>query len=218
MENISKVFNKDCLIYMQTIPNKFFDLAIFDPPYGLPSKSTHERGKLKYRCLNRGRIQQWDFVPAKEYFDELFRVSKNQIIWGGNYFSLPPCRCVIAWDKCQPWENFSQVEIAWTSFDKPAKLFRYDNRLGRKIHPTQKPIELYTWLLKVFAQEGDTILDTQLGSGSSRIAAYRGGYNFYGCEINKEYFDAQEDRFRSECLGEIKTKDGRIFKQLELFQ
>lgn len=133
----------DCMEYMKSISDKFFDLAIVDPPYGLDKKSTHGRGKLKNRCLNSGNIQRWDTRPSKEYFEELFRVSKNQIIWGGNYFNLPPTRCIICWDKMQPWPNFSQIEIAWTSFNSPAKIFKYDNRTDDKIHPTQKPISLY---------------------------------------------------------------------------
>ncbi len=162
-------------------------------------------------------MQRWDIRPTKEYFEELFRVSKNQIIWGGNYFNLPSCRCFICWDKKQPWKNFSQCEYAWTSFDKPAKLVAISNRGGdadrNKFHPTQKPIKLYQWILEKFAKPGDKILDTHLGSGSSRIAAYRMGFDFYGTEIDKEYFDEQEKRFRRECFGEIKTSEGIIVQQ-----
>lgn len=214
---ISKVYNMDCMDYMKSIPDKFFELAIVDPPYGLDKKSTHERGKLKNRCLNRGNIQRWDIRPTKEYFDELFRVSKNQIIWGGNYFPLPPTRCFVCWDKKQVWENFSQCEFAWTSFDCPASIIHLSNTGGNnkesKIHPTQKPIKLYQWIFEKFAKPGDKILDTHLGSGSSRIAAYRMGFDFYGTEIDKEYFDEQEKRFRKECLGEIKTPEGIIVQQ-----
>lgn len=197
---MSEVFNIDCLEYMRSLDNKSFDLAIVDPPYGLPKSSTHGRGKLKDRILNADSIHEWDIAPSNEYFDELFRVSKNQIIWGGNYFGLPPTRCVVCLDKMQPWENFSQIELAWTSFDKPAALYRFDNRTKDKIHPTQKPVELYAWLLRKYAKEGDRILDTHLGSGSSRIAAYKMGYDFVGCEINKRYFNLQEQRFNDECV------------------
>ena len=221
MKPISEVYNIDCLEYMRKQPDKRFGIAIVDPPYGLPAKSTHGRGKLKNRSLNRGNIHQWDFRPPKEYFDELFRVSKNQIIWGGNYFELPPCRCFVCWDKQQVWENFSQCEMAWTSFDKPAKLITISNRGGHidKVnwHPTCKPIELYSYLLKTFAKKGDVILDTHLGSGSSRIAAYMMGFEFYGCEISTEYFYKAEERFRNECLKEVKLKNGKTFKQLQLF-
>lgn len=125
---ISKIFNQDCMEYMKDIPDKFFELAIVDPPYGLDKKSTHGRGKLKDRCLNRGNIQAWDVRPDESYFNELFRVSRNQIIWGGNYFNLPPTRCFVCWDKQQVWENFSQCELAWTSFNKPAKHVTIPNR------------------------------------------------------------------------------------------
>ena len=122
-------------------------------------------------------------------------MSKNQIIFGGNYFDLPPTRGFIVWDKCQPFQSFSACEFAWTSFTVPAKIFRFDNRTSGKIHPTQKPVELYKWILATFAKSGDSILDTHLGSGSSRIAAYDMGFNFTGTEIDTEYFNAQEVRF-----------------------
>lgn len=174
-------------------------------------------GKLKGRLLNQSHFDWDNEIPSQEVFDEVFRVSKNQIIWGGNYFPLPPTRCVVCWDKVQPWENFSQVELAWTSFDMPAKLFRFDNRGWSKWHPTGKPVELYAWLLKNFANAGDKILDPMMGGGTSRIAAYKMGLDYLGCEINKTYFDLAEEHFRSECLGEVRLKDGRVFKQLTLF-
>ena len=156
-------------------------------------------GKLKNRSLNTMNCD-WDYEkPSAEYFEQLFRVSKNQIIWGGNYFDLPPTRCFIVWNKNQPWENFSQAELAWTSFDKPAKLFTYSNRGGanseKKIHPTQKPYYLYDYCLKHFANKGDKILDTHLGSGISRIAAYKCGYSFVGIEIDTTYFNESEILF-----------------------
>lgn len=212
----------DCIEYMKSIPDKFFDLAIVDPPYGLDKKSTHGRGKLKDRCLNRGNIHRWDIRPTEEYFTLLRRVSRNQIIWGGNYFKLPPTRCFVCWDKQQVWENFSQCEIAWTSFNYPAKHVTIPNRGGKsdvgKFHPTQKPTALYSYLLKTFATGCKSIFDSHLGSGSSRIAAYKLGYDFYGCEIDKEYFDAQEERFRKECLGEQKISQNKIIKQTTLWQ
>lgn len=151
----SQVYNIDCMQYMATVPDGYFDIAIVDPPYGLDKKSTQGSGKLKGRALNRGNISAWDVAPSEEYFAELRRVSKHQIIWGGNYFDLPPCRCFVVWDKQQPWENFSQAEFAWTSFDKPAKLVTIP-KSGReqKIHPTQKPVELYAYILRTFAVGG----------------------------------------------------------------
>ena len=157
----------DCMQGMRQFPDKYFDVAIVDPPYGInapdmamgtnkvrtgngyPAESTADRLKRD------GQTRDWDkAAPGPEYFAELFRVSKNQIIWGGNYFSLPPTRGIVVWDKVQPWEAFSQVEIAWTSYDVPAKLFRYSNTGGanaeKKIHPTQKPIALYEYLISAF--------------------------------------------------------------------
>ena len=191
----SIVHNIDCMLGMQQYPDKHFNLAIVDPPYGLPKSSTHGRGKLKNRILNTGNIQTWDVAPDAAYFQELFRVSKNQIIWGGNYFGLPPTRGFVVWDKKQPWPNMSRCEYAWTSFQTVSRMFEMRN-MGKKIHPTQKPVELYSWLLLWYAKAGDTILDTHLGSGSSRIAAYKAGFDFTGFEISKEYFAAQEERFK----------------------
>lgn len=218
---ISHVFNMDCMEAMRQMPDNAFDLAVVDPPYGIGAdnfkngagasknggklyQSTAVKmknrlntgsGKLKNRLLNQSDCS-WDSEPPqKEYFNELFRVSKNQIIWGGNYFDLPPTRGIIVWDKVQPWENFSQVELAWTSFDRPAALFKMCNTMSGKIHPTQKPVALYEWLFKKYAKPGDKILDTHLGSGSSRIAAYENNLDFYGYEIDEFYFKLQEDWF-----------------------
>lgn len=211
--------------YMKTIPDKFFDLGVVDPPYGINAdnfnngtgkktggkgdstavklkkgKLNQGAGKLKDRLLNKSDCG-WDFSPpSKEYFDELFRVCENCIIWGGNYFDLPPTRGIIVWDKVQPWENFSQVEMAWTSFNKPAALFQYCNAGGvnreEKIHPTQKPIALYTWIYKKYSKVGDKIFDSHMGSQSSRIAAYKAGLDYYGCEIDETYFKLGEERFQ----------------------
>ena len=238
---MTQVYNMDCLEYMRKCPDKIFDLAIVDPPYGInaPNMKMGEHagyestatklkkgrlnqgaGKLKNRALQMLPVE-WDYAPpSQEYFDELFRVSKNQIIWGGNYFHLPPTRGIICWDKMQPWDNFSQVELAWTSFDCPAKLFKYSTTGGanaeKKIHPTQKPVALYGWILKTFAKAGDKILDTHLGSGSSRIAAYKMGFDFWATEIDVGYFISQNERFRSICCGEIKTEKGTLV-QTSLF-
>lgn len=216
MTPVSEIHNLDCMEYMKTVPDKWFNLCICDPPYGLPKDSSHGRGKLKHRIFNVMDITVWDLAPTQEYFNELFRISKNQIIWGGNYFDLPPTRGIVCWDKVQPFENFSQIEYAWTSFSVPAKLFRFDNRTKEKIHPTQKPVELYHYLLKTFAKQGDKIFDSHLGSGSSRIAAYRLEFDFYATEIDKQYFDNQEKRFRKECFGEVRLSDNAVVKQLSM--
>ena len=157
-------------------------------------------GKLKNRILNSMSCD-WDAKkPSLQYFKELFRVSKNQIIWGGNYFKLPPSRGFIIWNKNQPWDNFSQAECAWTSFDCPSKLFTYSNRGGanteKKIHPTQKPYYLYNFCLKHFAKKGDKILDTHLGSGTNRISCYKNGFDFTGIEIDKDIFEASGELFK----------------------
>ena len=246
---VSEVYNMDCMEYMRSIPDKFFELAVVDPPYGINApnmtmgtnlnrkdggyngQSVAQRlkkgrlnsgaGKLKNRVLNTMACD-WDFSPpSQRYFDELFRVSQNQVIWGGNYFCLPPSRGIVCWDKVQPWDNFSQFELAWTSFDCPASIVRLSSRGGankeEKIHPTQKPVKLYQWILGKFAKTGDKILDTHLGSGSARIAAYRMGFDFYATEIDKGYFDAQERRFKESCLGEIETPEG-VIVQRRLFE
>lgn len=191
------------MIGMAEFPDNYFDLAVVDPPYGIGGNLSHSnrslngKGKLKNRILNIGNTK-WDIAPTKHYFLELFRVSKNQIIWGGNYFNLPTYRCVIVWDKMNPWENFSQVEIAWASHNKPAKIFKYDNRTGGKIHPTQKPVALYKWIYKNYLPQGGKVIDTHLGSGSNRIAANdAGNIDFYGYEIDKDYYEAQEKRFKN---------------------
>jgi site-specific DNA-methyltransferase (adenine-specific) len=183
------LYQSDCMDYMRSLPDGAFELAIVDPPYGLPSDSVNGRGKLKNRIMNMDGMA-WDIAPTAEYFEELKRVSENQIIWGGNYFNLPPTRGIICWDKVQPWPNFSAWEMAWTSFENVARLFKYDNRTGDKIHPTQKPEALYEWLLLNYAKPGQKILDTHLGSGSSAIAACRAGFEFVGCELNSVYFNA----------------------------
>jgi len=183
------ITNEDNMKLMARYEDNHFDLAIVDPPYGLGKKiySGGEKG-CKFHTLF-GENKWDDNIPPKEYFDELFRVSKNQIIWGGNYFDLPPTRTILCWDKKKGDNNFSMWEMAWTSFDKPAKIYR-QNSSGDRIHPTQKPIKLYEWLLMKYAKEGDKILDTHLGSGSIAIACHNLKYDLTACELDKEYYDA----------------------------
>lgn len=192
--NITAI-HSDCMDYMKDIPDKFFDLAIVDPPYGLPKDSSNGRGKLKNRIFN-GNIEHWDVAPDKSYFDELFRVSKNQIIWGGNYFDLPPTRGFVVWDKKQPFPNFSRCEYAWMSFQVPSKIFEFDNRTSDKIHPTQKPIKLYEWLLINYAKQGDKILDTHGGSFSHAIACHDLGFDLTIIEKDEDYFNAAIKRLK----------------------
>ncbi len=196
----SKVYNEDCMVGMARYPDKYFDLAIVDPPYGIGHGllSGEKRGS---KFIRTERHVDWDIVPPKSYWDELFRVSKNQIVWGGNYFLeyLGNTRCVLSWDKMQEFSG-ADFELAWTSFNLPAKTFRYSRVQAHSkgtIHPTEKPIKLYRWILKNYAKEGDKILDTHLGSGSSRIAAYEMGFDFVGFELDFDYYTAAEKRYQN---------------------
>lgn len=187
------ITHEDNMQLMARYPDKYFDLAIVDPPYGVLNK-TARGGDKKF---NKKEYSQWDVKPDDRYFKELFRVSKNQIIWGGNYFGQlwarsPYNKGFVIWDKNQPetLNNFSMAEMAWTSFDKPSKIFHFSVRKNKnKIHPTQKPIELYEWLLKMYAKPNDRILDTHLGSGTIAVACYRVGLSLTACELSEEYFE-----------------------------
>ncbi len=190
----SEVYLEDCVTALKRFNDNHFDLAIVDPPYGI--------GAGKGVGVTRGRdnqytVKDWDAsIPTKEYWDELMRVSKNQIVWGGNYMTefLRPSRGWIYWQKMMGG-NYADGELAWTSFDRNLKEFTKRSDQGNRFHPTQKPIKLYEWILHHYAEQGDLILDTHLGSGSSRIAAYKGGFNFVGFEIDQEYYEKQEKRF-----------------------
>ena len=197
MENLGNItlYNADCMEILKQTPDKYYSLCIVDPPYGINAgKMTMGSGNHKF---TKGK--DWDnSIPSKEYFDELFRVSKNQIIWGGNYFNLPLNNNWIIWDKLNPNLSFSEAELGWCSIDKNIRIFKRLSTLpdldGNKIHPTQKPVALYKWILSKYAKEGDTILDTHLGSGSSAIAAHDGGFDFTGIELDEEYYNAAKDR------------------------
>lgn len=187
-------YNIDCMEAMRKMPDKCFDLAVVDPPYGIGAVNMR-RGNSVIKADNK---KHWDDeAPADEYFSELFRISENQIVWGGNYFPLPPTRCILVWDKGETMygRSFAELEMAWTSFDESARLFKYNPADPARIHPTQKPVALYTWIYQRFAKPGYKILDTHLGSGSSRIAAYDAGLDFVGYEIDQHYFKAQEERY-----------------------
>ena len=186
----------DCLAAMREMPDKAFNLAIVDPPYGIGMDGRKKSSRKEYE------FKGWDIdIPNKEYFDQLFRVSKNQIIWGANYFSkyLPGSMGWIFWDKGQRIAQ-SDGELAFSSFNVAMRVVEYNRVEIQKdgaIHPTQKPVALYKWLLQNYAKPGDTILDTHLGSGSSRIAAYDMGFDFVGYELDAEYFNASEARFKN---------------------
>lgn len=188
-----EILNIDCMTYMAGLPDNAFDLAIVDPPFGLGDKlTTGGTWAAKYKTGDA----DWDKAPDEDYFKELFRVSENQIIWGGNYFNLPPSRCFLIWDKVAHMETMADCEQAWASFDKNAKIFKHvRNTIETRIHMCQKPVKLYEWILTNYAKPGQRILDTHLGSGSSAIAAHYFGVDFVGCELDKDYFDAAKKRF-----------------------
>ena len=230
----SGFYNMDCMEGMKEFPDKFFDLAIVDPPYGNainPSTNNLRGGgqqtgnsaedsaggspaticrtggswakKYQKGGIFESDIRIWDIAPDAAYFDELGRVSKNQIIWGGNYFNLPPTRCFLVWQKLTISEKFSMAmcEYAWTSFNDNAKLFActpQGTAKEKRFHPTQKPIALYTWILNLYAKEGYKILDTHVGSASSLIACYRAGLEYWGFETHKGYYQKATERLETE--------------------
>jgi len=196
------ITNEDNMLLMSRYEDNHFELAIVDPPYGIGA-SEMTMGSGKNKKYKKGK--KWDNeTPTSEYFSQLQRVSKNQIIWGGNYFSdkLNPSRCYIFWDKGINGDcDFADGELAWCSFDKVLRKapIRYKGFLGAdnvRIHPTQKPVKLYEWLLMNYAKEGDKILDTHLGSGSIALACHNLGYNLTACELDKEYYDAAMKRLK----------------------
>jgi len=201
----SEVYLEDCVTALKRYADNHFDLAIVDPPYGINYDVEQNKQAEQGRISNGGKWKKyhktnWDNeIPNAEYWNELFRVSKNQIIWGGNYFGEVVLNGVIIWNKGKNG-NMKDGEMAKTSFNTfkiydKTRVDAYINNGEPKIHPTQKPTSLYDFILKEYAKEGDLILDTHLGSGSSRIAAYKGGFNFVGFEIDCDYFNAQEKRF-----------------------
>jgi site-specific DNA-methyltransferase (adenine-specific) len=212
MSDRIKLLNIDCMEYMRSVPDKHFDLAIVDPPYGIgESGSTNKsRGKLAaakdYKPFAGGDKS----APDIEYFLELQRVSKNQIIWGANHFAdripCPASPAWIVWDKENGDSDFADCELAYSSFKRAVRRFRFQwagmlqgdmKNKEIRIHPTQKPVKLYQWLLDNYAKPGQRILDTHLGSGSSAIAAHYFGCDFVGCELDKDYYDAACERFKS---------------------
>tara|TARA_R100000734_G_scaffold10056_2_gene7570 strand:- start:159 stop:815 length:657 start_codon:yes stop_codon:yes gene_type:complete len=208
-----KITCEDNMYLMARYKDNYFDLAIVDPPYGGAGDTELENGNRfggrfdKYKTNRTGgtwaskykkEIIDWDIAPNDEYFKELFRVSKNQIIWGGNYFGLPPNRHFLIWRKLTISEKFTMAmcEYAWSSFNLNAKWIEIAPQDSNRFHPTQKPVKLYQWILENYAEKGDKILDTHLGSGSIAIACDKLGYDLTACEINKEYFDAAIERLK----------------------
>lgn len=217
---MNQAFNMDCLEAMREMPDKAFDFAVVDPPYGIGMDGGKIGGDNKGRAQNYTK-KDWDnSAPTEEYFLQLMRVSKNQIIFGANHFisKIPfDSSCWIVWDKDNTGK-FADCELAWTSFPSAVRLYRYrwngmlqENMAIKeiRIHPTQKPVALYRWIYQHYAKPGDKILDTHLGSGSSRIAAYDAGLDFCGYEIDKEYFQKQEERFeRHIAQGNLFLQEG----------
>ena len=198
---LSTVYLMDCIEGMKQFPDKIFDLAVVDPPYGIGAGSKKFINGTSKTVKDYYKENDWDTErPTQEFFTELKRVSKNQIVWGGNYFAdlLGAFRCFIFWDKTIHGNSYADGELAWTSFDGVARYYRKNiaqvNSEGR-MHPTQKPITLYDYVFTNFASEGDLILDTHLGSQSSRIAANKAGLDFVGFEIDREYYDNGNKRF-----------------------
>ena len=224
---MSEFINCDCMQLLKSLPDKAIDLAVVDPPYGGGGRELNDPDELGVHFYGRGRskkyadvrnenitaertggtwaskygtkINAWDNAPPPEYFEELFRVSKNQIIWGGNYFELPPTRCFLVWKKLTISENFTMAmcEYAWTSFNENAKLFECAPQDKTRFHPTQKPVALYEWILSRYAKEGDKILDTHAGSGSSLVACDNLGFEYIGCEIDEFYYNQAKERIEN---------------------
>lgn len=209
-DNIT-ITNECNMELMARYPDNYFELAIVDPPYGINesgSRNKSDRPTAKWKNPNSQIYKTFDdtYIPSKEYFDELFRVSKNQIIWGGNYMTefLKPSKGWIVWNKkADIKEYLSMAELAWSSFDKKCNMFDYlwagfkKKHQVERIHPTQKPVDLYKWILEHYAKQGDKILDTHLGSGSIAIACHDYGFDLTACELDKEYFDKAIERINN---------------------
>lgn len=216
MLELDKLYNLDCMQGMKEFSDKYFDLAIVDVPYGIgESNKAYLRGGRQWgnslAVATKYTRKQWDRQPPPaEYFAELMRVSKNQIIWGANHFisRIPfDSSCWIVWDKDNGTNDFADCELAWTSFNTAVRRFKYrwhgmlqENMREKevRIHPTQKPVALYAWLLERYAKYGDVILDTHVGSASSLVACYRCGFHFVGFEIDPEYYKAANERLSAE--------------------
>ena len=219
----------DCMEGMGHFPDKYFELAIVDPPYGLGDRlidGGHKKNPMeKYRKSYEEK--RWDNAPSEEYFIELSRISKNQIIWGGNYFAdnLIASSCWIIWDKVNGNNLYADCELAWTSFNSAARQFTYQwhgmlqqdmKNKETRIHPTQKPVALYTWLLQNYAKRGDKIIDTHVGSASSLIACHRMGFEYWGFELDADYFKAATERLEREKAMQPLFSPQEIYEQVGL--
>lgn len=188
----------DCMEGMKQFPDKYFELAIVDPPYGLERFKKKDGGNSKKINTFGGNTHNWNNEkPNNKYFDELFRVSKYQIIWGANNFTLPNTEYFIIWDKLQMMPSFARCEFAWTNCKVPSKIYEQRSQDDCRIHPTQKPVALYQWLLQKYAKQGYKILDTHVGSASSLIACYNMGFDYIGFEIDPDYYKAAFERLEA---------------------
>jgi site-specific DNA-methyltransferase (adenine-specific) len=199
---LNQIILADCMDIMKDIPDKYFELAIVDPEYGIGM----DGGNVGYKGFNNFKKKQWDLKrPDKKYFIELQRISQNQIIWGGNYFAdlLNPTRCFLIWDKGEGFKNrtYAEAELAWTSFDANVKIFKHDplakGDYRGKIHPTQKPVALYRWLLQNYAKPGDKIIDTHSGSGSLACACHLEKFDFLAIEKDEDYYKSSVERLET---------------------
>lgn len=237
MSAISETYNCDCYEYMRTLPDKYFDLCIADPPYGIAAdarqqnRAGKQHGNAAAASRDYGTVQSWDLqAPAQEVFDEIFRVSRHQVIFGANHFiSRMPydASCWLVWDKDNGNNGYADCELAWTSFPTAVRKFRYTwhgmiqedmKHKEQRIHPTQKSVSLYRWIIETYLPKigGGKIFDPFLGSGSSRLAAYSLDVDLYGCELDTRYYEMQQERFERECLNII-SLNGKKIKQPTLF-
>jgi site-specific DNA-methyltransferase (adenine-specific) len=198
---LNQIIHGDCLEVMKTFPDKSVDLVLTDPPYGLNSrmKGGTWGGNDMYKAMTEEG--GWDELIPQEYFDEIYRISKNQIIWGGNYYSMPPSRCWLAWEKTEKMDTLADFEMAWTSFDKLAKMFKARrNPDGKRNHPTQKPVDLMKWCLQKFSNENDLILDPFGGSCTTAVACKQLKRNYICIEKEAKYVSICHERLKQELL------------------
>jgi site-specific DNA-methyltransferase (adenine-specific) len=229
----SEVHLVDCMEFLRSVPDKFYSLAVVDPPYGIGEDGLKNHSRSKIAKSKEYTPKKWDSTaPNYAYFEQLIRVSKNQIIFGANHFiqNIPDANssCWIVWDKENGENDFADCELAWTSFDTAVRRFKFKwqgmlqgdmkNKVVR-IHPTQKPVALYDWIFRNYAKPNDTILDTHMGSQSSRISAYKAGLDFTGCELDPEYFRDGNERFRNFLLKSGTTEPDKAMpgQQINLF-
>lgn len=215
---LGRVHCVDCLEALKQLPDKCVDLVLTDPPYGLGDRLCDGGGKLRNSpfCVLYRNSSKWDIKPSEALFEQIFRVSTNQIICGGNYFGLPPTRGFVVWDKRQPMPTLSSCEYIWTSFDVPAKMFAASSLDLERQHPTQKPVALFRWILEKYSKPSDIILDPFMGSGTTGVAAVQLGRQFLGFEIDPEYCRLSNDRIEAARKG-LKLNEYRAGQQT-LFQ